>query len=415
MDGSGGSTSSSRQPNRHALDGIRVLDLSRVLAGPYCCMMLGDHGAEVIKVESPQGDETRTWGPPFVDGQSAYYLNINRNKRGIVLNLAVDEGQEVLRRLAMTSDVLVENFLGGQTMERWGLDYDALRRLNPRLVYASISGFGRDGPYANVAGYDAAVQAIAGFMSINGEAGGQPLKAGVAVVDLATGLYASQAILLALFERSRTGLGQQVEVSLLESAISILHPHSSSYLNAGVVAQPHGNSYPMISPYDLVEARDRPMYLPGGNDGQVQRLLRVIGREDLVDDPRFRTNQDRVRHRSALLEVLRAEMVKRTAAEWCQVLWAVNVPVGPVNSVDEVFSDPQVVHRQVVVETEHAALREGVVRTIKPPAILHDTPGEVRRPPPLKGEHTCEVLEELGYSAADVSRLLETGVAQAAK
>src|SRR3954464_1554874 len=199
----------------HALDGLRVLDLSRVLAGPWCCMMLGDHGADVIKVEPPDGDETRTWGPPFVDGQSAYYLNINRNKRGIVLDLASSAGQDAVKRLAMTSDVLVENFRTG-TMERWGLGYDVLQALNPRLVYAAISGFGRDGPYAHVAGYDAVAQAMGGFMSINGEADGQPLKAGVAIVDIATSLYLSQAILLALFHRERTGVGQLVEASLLE-------------------------------------------------------------------------------------------------------------------------------------------------------------------------------------------------------
>jgi crotonobetainyl-CoA:carnitine CoA-transferase CaiB-like acyl-CoA transferase len=413
MASSDGSTSSSPPPDRHALDGVRVLDLSRVLAGPLCCMMLGDHGADVIKVEPPQGDETRTWGPPFVDGQSAYYLNINRNKRGIVLNLATPDGQDVVRRLVMTSDVLVENFLGSDTMERWGLGYDALRQLNPRLIYASISGFGRDGPYAKVAGYDAAVQALAGFMSINGEAGGQPLKAGTAVVDLATGLYASQAILLALYERFRSGVGQRVEVSLLEAGVSLLHPHSSAFLNAGVVGKPHGNSYPMISPYDLVHTADRPIYLPSGNDGQVQRLFGVIGRPDLVDDSRFRTNQDRITHRAALLAVLNEELAKRPAAEWCRLLWAASVPAGPVNTMPEVFSDPQVQHRQIVVETPHPGLSAGVVKTIKPPAMLHDTPGSVRRPPPRKGEHTREVLLELGYTDAELKRVLDAGATQA--
>jgi crotonobetainyl-CoA:carnitine CoA-transferase CaiB-like acyl-CoA transferase len=382
-----------------ALDGVRVLDLSRVLAGPLCCMMLGDHGADVIKVEPPQGDETRTWGPPFIDGQSAYYLNINRNKRGIVLNLAAPDGQEAVKRLVMTSDVLVENFKTG-TMRRWGLDYAQLQARNPRLIYASISGFGRDGPYANVAGYDAVAQAMGGFMSINGEADGQPLKAGVAIVDIATALYLSQAILLALYHRERTGRGQQVEASLLESAVNLLHPHNSSYLNGGVVSKPHGNSYPMISPYDLLYAADRPVYLPGGNDGQVKRLLDAIGKPELFDDPRFRTNQARIAHRAEFLALVGAEISKRTALEWCRVLWAESVPFGPVNSIPEVFADAQVQHRGLVIETPHPGLVGGRLRTIKPGATLHDTPARVRRHPPLLGEHTSEVLAEIGVEPA---------------
>ncbi len=385
-----------------ALDGLRVLDLSRVLAGPLCCMMLGDHGADVIKVEPPEGDETRTWGPPFVDGQSTYYLNINRNKRGIALNLATVEGQEAARRLVMSSDVLVENFKTG-TMERWGLDYAKLRELNPRLIFASISGFGRDGPYAHVAGYDAVAQAMGGFMSINGEADGQPLKAGVAIVDIATSLYLCQAILLALYHRERTGLGQQVEASLLESAVNLLHPHNSSYLNGGVTAQPHGNSYPMISPYDLLHAADRAVYLPGGNDGQVKRLLAAIGRPELFEDPRFRTNQARIKHRAEFLALVGAELQQRTALEWCRILWAESVPFGPVNTIAEVFEDPQVRHRQLVIETPHPGLASGVVRTVKPGATLHATPAEVRRHPPLLGEHTAEVLAEIGLTSQEVA------------
>jgi crotonobetainyl-CoA:carnitine CoA-transferase CaiB-like acyl-CoA transferase len=380
----------------HALDGLRVLDLSRVLAGPLCCMMLGDHGADVIKIEPPEGDETRTWGPPWVSGQSAYYLNINRNKRGIVLNLATQHGQEAVRRLVMTADVLVENFKTG-TMQRWGLDYQSLRALNPRLVYASISGFGRNGPYASVAGYDAVLQAMGGFMSINGEPDGQPLKAPVAVADLATAFFANQAILLALYHRERTGQGQSVEVSLLDSIVNLLHPHNSAYLNAGSVPKAHGNTAPMISPYDLLQAADRPVYLPGGNDGQVRRLLEALGLSQLIDDPRFRTNQDRVKHRAELLALIGEEIRKRPAAEWCRVLWPVSVPIGPVNSLPEVFEDPQVQHRGLVVETPFA---DGVLRTMRPGATLHATPGAVRRPPPLLGQHTEEVLAEIGMAQA---------------
>ncbi|HEY3060295.1 MAG TPA: CoA transferase [Chloroflexota bacterium] len=384
-----------------ALDGLRVLDLSRVLAGPLCCMMLGDHGADVIKVEPPDGDETRTWGPPFVDGQSAYYLNINRNKRGIVLNLAMAASQAVVRRLVMSSDVLVENFKTG-TMERWGLHYAELQKLNPRLIYASISGFGRDGPYAHVAGYDAVAQAMGGFMSINGETEDRPLKAGIAVADLATALYLCQAILLALYHRERTGAGQQVEASLLESTVSLLHPHVSSYLNGGMVPEPHGNSHPMISPYDLLLAADRPVYLPGGNDGQVRRLLTAIGKPELFEDPRFRTNQARIAHRAEFLALVGAELQKRTALEWCRILWAESVPFGPVNTIAEVFEDPQVQHRQLVIETAHPGLASAVVRTVKPGATLHATPAEVRRHPPLLGEHTAEVLAEIGLTPQEV-------------
>jgi crotonobetainyl-CoA:carnitine CoA-transferase CaiB-like acyl-CoA transferase len=393
-----------------ALHGLHVLDMSRVLAGPFCCMMLADHGAEVIKVEPPAGDETRTYGPPFVDGESAYYMGLNRNKRSIALDLSSAEGQEVVRRLAATSDVLVENFRTG-AMERWGLDYATLSALNPRLVYVSISGFGRSGPYAAVAGYDGALQAFGGFMSINGELGGQPLKAGIAIADHATGLFASQAILLALEARHESGLGQQVEVSLLESILAIMHPHSSSYLNAGLVGKPHGNSHPMIAPYDLIATADRPIFLPSGNDGQWRRLTDVIGQPELGVDPRFRTNADRVAHRRELLEALEVEFRKWPAIELCRRLWDAAVPAGPVNSVDEVYADPQVLHREMLREMPHPGLSSGTVRLAGIPVKLGATPGSLRRHPPRLGEHTDEVLAELGYSQPEIDQLVHSGVA----
>jgi crotonobetainyl-CoA:carnitine CoA-transferase CaiB-like acyl-CoA transferase len=394
-----------------ALHGLRVLDLSRVLAGPFCCMMLGDHGADVIKVEPPEGDETRRYGPPFVDGESTYYLGINRNKRSIALDLATRDGQEIVRRLVATSDVLVENFRTGAT-QRWGLAYADLAALNPRLVYLSISGFGRSGPYAGVAGYDGALQAFGGFMSINGEAGGEPLKAGIAIADLATGLFASQAILLALQARHATGRGQQVEVSLLESVLALLHPHSSSYLNAGLVGKPHGNSHPMIAPYDLIPTADRPVFLPSGNDGQWRRLAEVIGHAELGDDPRFRTNQDRVAHRRELLDVLEAEFRKWPAIELCRRLWDAAVPAGPVNSVDEVYADPQVLHRDMLQTIVHPGLSSGEVRLAGVPVKLSANPASARRHPPRLGEHTTEILAEVGYHAAEIDALLARGVAR---
>jgi crotonobetainyl-CoA:carnitine CoA-transferase CaiB-like acyl-CoA transferase len=395
---------------RGALAGIRVLDLSRVLAGPLCCMMLGDHGADVIKVEPPFGDETRTYGPPFVDGESTYSMALNRNKRGIVLDLSQAEGQEIVRRLIATSDVLVENFKTG-TMERWGLGYEALRTLNPRLVYVGISGFGRSGPYANVAGYDGAIQALGGIMSVTGEAAGGPLKVGVPVVDLSTGLFATQGALLALHHRSRTGLGQKVDVSLLDSVLALMHPHAGNYLNAGAVGGRTGSSHPYIAPYDLIQTADRPIYLPVGNEGQLRRLAEVIERPELVSDPRFRTNKDRVQNRTALLAILEDGFRTRTAAEWCRRLWDAGVPAGPVNSVDEVFADPHVVSRGMATRVAHPGLASGVLRTVAIPVQLEDSPGAIRRHPPRLGEHTAEVLTELGFTSDEVAQFLRSGTA----
>lgn len=394
-----------------ALGELRVLDLSRVLAGPYLTMMLADQGADVIKVEPLSGDESRTWGPPFVDGESTYFMGVNRNKRSMALDLSTATGQDVIRRLATRSDVVVENFKSG-TMERWGLGFDALRTLQPRLIHIGISGFGRHGPYANVAGYDAAVLAMGGLMSVTGEPDGDPIKVGIALADIAAANFAFQALLLALLERDRNGRGQSVEISLLESVLAILHPYASAFLNAGAVGVRSGNRHPVIAPYELVPTADRPIYLACGNDAQVRRLSVLIGRGELADDPRFRTNRDRVHNRAALLAIIGEEFRKRSAAEWQRALWEADIPGGPVNSVDEVFADPQVQHLRVVMESHHPGLSSQVFRSVRSPLQLANTPTEMRRHPPRLGEHTREILSQAGYSETQVDEMIAQGVAR---
>lgn len=393
-----------------ALGDLRVLDLSRVLAGPYLTMMLADQGADVIKVEPPAGDETRTWGPPFIDGESAYFMGVNRNKRSIALDLSTADGQEVIRRLVATSDVIVENFKAG-TMARWGLDHERLRKVKPALISIAISGFGRTGPYANVAGYDAAVLAMGGLMTVTGETDRDPMKVGIALADIAAANFAFPALLLALRERDRTGVGQYIEVSLLESVLAILHPHAGAYLNAGTVTTRSGNRHPVIAPYELVPTADRPIYLACGNDGQVRRLSALIGRAELVEDPRFRSNRDRVANREALIAIIAEEFRKRPAAEWQRALWAADIPAGPVNSIDEVFADPQVAHLGVVAESAHPGLSSQVFRSVRTPIHLASTPANVRRHPPRLAEHTAEILAEAGYASEQIDDLIARGTA----
>ena len=391
-----------------ALQGLRVLDLSRVLAGPLCCMMLGDHGAEVIKVEPPAGDETRMYGPPFTGGESAYYLALNRNKRGMVLDLATPRGQEVVRRLVQWADVLVENFKVGM-MEKWGLGYDSLAQLNPRLVYCGISGFGQSGPYAGLAGYDAIAQAMGGLMSLNGERGGGPIKIGVPLSDLATGLYSFMGVMLALQHRERTGMGQRVDTSLLESTVALLHPGHTNYLHSGKIPERVGNSHPSISPYDLLPTADRPIYLSIGNNRQFSRLVEILGLPELAEDPRFASNPDRVTNRPALLPLLAAPLLKRTVAEWCADLWAAGVPAGPVNTLDQVFADPQVLHCAMRQTIPHPTA--GSYEAVGIPVKLRGSPGNIRRPPPLLGEHCAAILAGLGYSDGEIAALLADKIA----
>ncbi|MBK9125362.1 MAG: CoA transferase [Chloroflexi bacterium] len=377
-----------------SLEGVRVLDFSRVLAGPYCTMLLGDLGADVVKVESPQGDETRQWGPPWAgdgpDRQSAYYLSVNRNKRSIVLNLKDPDGQRIARALAVRAQIVVENFKPGQ-MARFGLDYDTLRADNPAVVYASITGYGQTGPYADRPGYDHVIQAMSGLMSITGPPDGPGYKVGVAVADVFTGLFALSAILDALRDAERTGQGRHLDLALLDSQLSALVNVASAALVSGQTPRRYGNAHATIVPYQNFDAADAPFALAVGNDGQFAALCRILDRPDLASDPRFATNPARVTHRDALIAELAPAFASRPAAYWVEACLAAGIPAGPVNTVTQ------------ALESEHAAAHHLVrdvtlgngtpIRSVASP-LLPDAPGAIRYPPPLLGQHTSEVLGE---------------------
>lgn len=374
------------------LEGVRVLDFSRVLAGPYCTMMLGDLGADVIKVESPEGDDTRRWGPPYQGGESAYYLCCNRNKRSIVLDLTTPEGRQTALLLAHRSHIIVENFNPG-TMERWGLDYPTLSRDNPPLVYCSISGYGRTGPQSDLPGYDYVIQGEGGIMSVTGEPDGPPGKVGIAIVDLTTGMFALSSILAALRVRDLTGQGQFIDISLLDSHLAWLANVGSNYLISGETPPRYGNGHPNIVPYQAFHASDRWVILAVGNDRQWARFCSAIQRPDLADDPRFATNSERVRNRSALLPILESLFAAKTQAEWLALLQSNEVPSGPVNTIDRALSSPQAAARNMVQTVDHPQL--GPLRMIASPLKLEATPPTIRRHPPMLGEHTREIQSEL--------------------
>jgi crotonobetainyl-CoA:carnitine CoA-transferase CaiB-like acyl-CoA transferase len=399
---------------------VRVLDLSRVLAGPWATQLLADLGAEVVKVERPgTGDETRGWGPPYLrgpdgkdTGESAYYLAVNRGKRSVTLDLARPEGQEVARRLAARSDVLVENHKAG-ALARLGLGWDDLAAVNPRLVYCSITGFGQDGPYRSRAGYDFLVQAMGGLMSVTGQPdgapGGGPVKVGVAITDILTGMYAATAILAALAWRERTGRGQHVDLALLDVQVAALANQAANWLVGGVVPGRLGNAHPNIVPYQAFAAADGELVVAVGNDGQFRRLCEVAGAPALAADPRFATNADRVRNRAALVPALEARLRTRTRAQWAEALEAAGVPCGPINDVAQVFADPQVVARKLRVEVPHPLA--GTVPLVRNPIRLSETPIPHEVPPPLLGEHTREVLARVaGLSEREIDELAAKGI-----
>lgn len=394
------------------LSGIRVLDFTRVLAGPYCTMLLGDMGADVIKIESPVGgDETREWGPPWAgdgDGrQSAYYLSVNRNKRSLTLNLKHADGQRIARELAATSHIVIENFKPGQ-MKRFGLDYAALGEVNPALVYASISGYGQTGPYSDRPGYDHVIQAMSGLMAITGEPDGEPHKVGVAVVDVLTGLMTLSGVLAALHQAQHTGQGKYLDISLLDTQLSALVNVASAALVSGNPPRRYGNAHSTIVPYQNFRAADAPFALAVGNDGQFAALCRLIDRPDLAADERFATNPARVTNRAALIAELEAIFAGQPAAHWVDLCLSAGIPAGPVQTVTDALTDAHANAHHLVRQT---TLANGTtIGTVASP-LLPDTPGAIRYPPPAHGQHTVEVLRDvLGYSDAQISSLRQHAV-----
>ena len=388
--------SSKKQP---PLAGIRVIELARVLAGPWAGQMLADMGADVIKVESPDGgDDTRAWGPPFVESKdgdnlsAAYYHSTNRGKRSITVDLKSDEGRETVRRLVKTADVVIENFKRGG-LEKYGLDYQSLRALNPKLIYCSITGFGQTGPYADFAGYDYIVQGMSGFMSITGEPDGQPMKAGVAVADIFTGIYSVTAIQAALIHAMRTGEGQHIDMALLDVQSAVLANQNMNYLMSGKAPSRLGNAHPNISPYEVVPTADGFLILAVGNDGQFRRLCKILAIDAVADDERYATNKARVAHKVEVRQLVSTETLKWLKRDLLTACESNAVPAGPINSIEEMFADPQVEARGLRVDLEAA---DGtVIPGVRTPIVLSETPLHYNRPSPRLGEHQQEVLAEL--------------------
>ncbi len=391
------------------LSGLTILDLSRVLSGPYCTMLAADMGARVIKIERPDhGDDTRAWGPPFVSGESTYYLSVNRNKESVALNFAHPDGRAILDRLIAKADVVIENFRPG-TLDRHGLGYSALAEKYPKLIYVSISGFGQTGPRRDEGGYDAMIQAEGGLMSITGEPNGVPVRLGVAIADIASGMFAFQGLLLALIARGTTGRGQHVDVGLLDSVAALLTYQASRFFGTGEPPPRLGNGHASIAPYDALDANDGALILAVGNDDQWQRLCRVSGFEHLANDSRFDTNDGRVRHYPTLRPMLTDAVRRQPVEHWVTQLRAAGVPAGAVRSIDQVFADPQLSAREMTLVVQHPTI--GAMNTLGIPVKLSATPGRVRTAPPLLGEHTTSVLaQDAGVDAAALAKLAEAGV-----
>ena len=391
------------------LDGIRVVDLTRALSGPLCTMLLGDLGADVIKVEEPGvGDDSRHWGPPFQNGESAYFLSCNRNKRGVTLNLKREAAREALWRLIEQADVLIQNFRPG-LMEQLGFGYAAVHARNPRLIYCSISAYGQDGPESHRPGYDIIMQGTTGVTSVTGDPDGSPFRSGLPVCDVLSGMTAMQAILAALYARERTGSGQLVDTTLLGATVAALGNFASGYLVSGVAPQRVGNSHPQIAPYDLVRTADGYINIAGGNDGIFRRVCAALDLPALADDPRFGTNAARVRHRRELLAELEQRTTQLTTEQLMALLDEAKAPAGPIRDIEQVLNSPQARHIGLVRELEHPTT--GTVRVVDSPLHLSETPTTLRLAPPTLGQHTAEVLAELGYDADTIAAWRSDGTA----
>jgi formyl-CoA transferase len=394
-------------PNHQPLAGIRVVDLTRVMTGPYCTMMLGDMGADVVKIEQPgKGDDTRAWGPPFIDGESAYYLSINRNKRSMTLNLKSEAAREILWRLIADADVLVENFSPG-TIGRLGFDYESVRARKPDIVYCSISGFGQEGPGRNRTAYDLIVQGLSGLMSVTGPVGGPPTRFGVPIADIAAGMFAAYAIVSALLFRERGGTGQYIDTSMLGGQIGLLTYQAGIFFATGQSPASTGNAHPIVAPYQTFKTGDGYVNIAGGNDAIWVRMCRALEIDDLLDDPRFTNNAGRITNLPDLVPLIEAALASHTSAEVISRLEASAVPCAPIHDVADVFADPQVEHYRLRQRVPHPTL--GEVDQIGFPYVLSQTPCDIRLPPPLLGQHTDELLAELGLDADQIEALRADG------
>lgn len=386
-----------------ALAGTTVIDLTRVLGGPYCTQVLADHGAKIVKVEPPQGDEVRDWGPPFKDGDASYFIGVNRNKRSMGLDLSREEGRNVLLRLLAEADVLVENYKPG-TMERWGLGYeDVLKPRFPKLIHCRISGFGADGPLGAFPGYDAVIQAMAGMFSINGTEDSGPMRLGIPIVDIGAGLFSAIGILMALVERGRSGQGQYIDMALYDAGIALMHPHVANYYLSGVLPKLTGNAHPNIGLYDKYATSTVDIFLAIGNDRAFKRLCEKLNALGLAEDERFRTNADRLNNRPALTKEIEALLMSVDGERFCEELLEMGVPAGPVRNMEQVMAHPHTAHRNMAASLED-------YRGSGVPIKLSRTPGRIYRKPPKFGEHGRQILTEFGFDEAEIDGLVRSGV-----